>query len=126
MQMIVVVVADTDKKSANKQIGQCLCEYYSSLLDKQRALDDDMYNPKKDTEESDIMLTQFNDRLRDEEEWARLGRPIKVLVGSKTQVYNLSTYDYSYMGKDVVLFPPMRVEKMPSILKNMLKNTGGK
>lgn len=125
-KMYIVVDAKSTTEKLNKQIINCLCNYYEDLLDKQRMLDDDMYNSSfSDNDE----LNKFSADIQNEEEWSKQDRPTLIITGDKVKVYNLGasaiegTY---YKETGVIMFPPQEYNQLPFILRNTLRNKGGK
>ena len=121
--MVFAFNRDSGHDTRFRDMITVLSDYYGDLLTKQRALDDDLYNPQSNDEEVEIMLTQYNTDVFIEEQWA-VCRRVEFIEVDETQLYNLGNHDGVYKYCTCVLFKPTEFDKLPALVRNTIKKRG--
>lgn len=125
MKYIMVIVINKDIKNNKiiKDIVRVQSKYYQGLLDAQRNLDDEMYQrPVEPLDKEE--LNKFHNSILSDEKWIIGGRDIRILGTSKVGLENLKVYKEAIAYDNAILFPPCEIDKLPLMVRNMIK-TGG-
>lgn len=105
--------------------GACLLvsSYYQGLLDKQRDLDDYLYENKDIDQDREDQLDKYQHDITINDIWYDGDKDIRILFGTEAQISNLSLMSENVVKLDNlgILFPPLGINEMPSLLSKMIK-----
>lgn len=118
--MVVAINKELKANKAIKEIMRTESEYYQSLLDMQRELDDYMYEITEKDSEDEKRLDNYQGCLNADDQWVTQGREIRIVATSKIGLENLGIYENTVKSNNVVLFRPCSFDELPLVVKNLI------